>query len=295
MAELNPKELQQELEELRKIVAVLQIQGCQNQNQEHTPIQKRVTSTVSQIPTIQKFSYDKNDWTKWITYYERYRIVTEINTASQKMQITNLLLHMGPEVDRLLEQLDKTESSIKTETKEMFDQHFKIKNNIIYERAKFNLRQQHGGESALEYILEVLTTLSKSCNYGKFTDEFIRDKLVVGIKDHKLSEQLQLDDKWDLKKAIEKIAQSELIREQTKDIRSKIAGTSNIDKIKKSMQIKAIKVHNQENHSHKEINVLDVEISLMHINIALQMEKYVQNAKLKVIIPKCVGQNLLKV
>jgi len=35
--------------------------------------------------------------------------------------------------------------------------------------------------------------LVEHCSYGNLHDEMIRDRLVVGIKDAKLSEKLQLD------------------------------------------------------------------------------------------------------
>ena len=227
---METEKLTKELEDLRKIVAVLQVQGGTN-----TGGDQNLHSTVNQIPILEKFSFDKSDWIRWIAHYERYRTVTLLNKADEKLQVTNLLLHMGPEVDKLLEKLDKKEDCLKTyeETKQMFNIYFQGKINIIYERAKFNLRTQQEGERASEYI-EIVTKLSKSCNYGRLADELVRDRLVVGIRDQKLSEQLQLDDKLDLQKAVDKITQSEMIREQTKDLRDKIAGTagtSNIDKV----------------------------------------------------------------
>jgi len=42
----------------------------------------------------------------------------------------------------------------------------------------------------------------------------IRDQIVVGITDPKLSEKLQLDDKLTLETAIERVRQSETIKEQ---------------------------------------------------------------------------------
>lgn len=222
------KKITEELEDLRKIVATLQV---------HSPRQVEsqvISNTLSSIPSVEKFSFEKSDWEQWIAHYGRYRIISGMDRAEQKLQITNLLLHMGPEVGKLLEKLKKTEESLQTyeEVKTLFETHFSGKKNIIYERAKFNLRQQHEGETAREYI-ESLQKLSKSCDYGTLVDELIRDRIVVGIRDNKLSEHLQLDEQLTLEKAIEKVTQSEMIKEQNKEIREQLlAGTGKqIDKI----------------------------------------------------------------
>ena len=62
----------------------------------------------------------------------------------------------------------------------------------VFERAKFNKRVQLVGESAEQYIT-ALYQLAENCNYGELKSEMIRDRLVVGIRDDNLSQQLQMD------------------------------------------------------------------------------------------------------
>ena len=64
---------------------------------------------------------------------------------------------------------------------------FKVRRNIIFERALFNRRQQAEGETAEQYIV-ALYNLASNCNYGDLQDEMIRDRLVVGIRNNSLSE-----------------------------------------------------------------------------------------------------------
>ena len=61
---------------------------------------------------------------------------------------------------------------------------------MIFERARFNLRNQREGESVEQYIT-ALYQLIETCNYKQLTDEMLRDRLVVGIRDTALSERLQ--------------------------------------------------------------------------------------------------------
>lgn len=235
------EELQKQVDELKKTLAALQVYNPVAETQQ--------TTLVNSVPTVEKFSFDKADWPQWIAHYERYRVVSKINLADEKFQVTNLLLQMGPEVDKLLEKLQRNENSLLTyeETKNLFNNHFETKRNIIYERAKFNLRNQVENETGQEYI-DSLILLSKKCNYGALVDELVRDRLVVGIRDHKLSEQLQLDEKLTLEKAVEKVIQTETVKEQNKEIREKLLASGKIDKV---TQIKNKNKYEQENRSER--------------------------------------------
>ena len=85
---------------------------------------------------------------------------------------------------------------------EKFDEHFQVRKNVIYERARFNNhRNQVEGETAEEYIT-ALYALAKTCNYkAELQDEMIHDRLVVKICDKALSEKLQMDAKLTLERA----------------------------------------------------------------------------------------------
>jgi len=64
---------------------------------------------------------------------------------------------------------------------EKFDEYFKVRNNIIFERARFNWRNQQPGEVADKYIT-VFHQLAQGCKYGKITDQLIHDQLNCGHK-----------------------------------------------------------------------------------------------------------------
>ncbi|XP_071057614.1 uncharacterized protein [Onthophagus taurus] len=104
--------------------------------------------------------------------------------------------------------------------------------NVIYARAKFNLRKQKEGETAEEYV-RAITTLAKNCKYGSLEDELIRDKLVVGIRDQKLPENLQLDEHLTLEKTIIKIMQTERIKSENTELREE---RYQVDRLQKPIQ-----------------------------------------------------------
>ena len=99
-----------------------------------------------------------------------------------------------------------------------FDAFFKVRRNVIYERARFNRRNQREGETAEQYIME-LYALAEYCEYGDLKDEMIRDRLVVGIRDAALSQQLQLDAELTLEKAKLKVRQREAVGEQQRELK----------------------------------------------------------------------------
>ena len=98
---------------------------------------------------------------------------------------------------------------------EAFDEYFMVRKNIIFERARFNKRCQLPSKSTEQFITEI-HQLGENCEFGPMKEELIRDRLVVGICDHALSERLQIEAKLTLDKAKRLIRQREAVKEQQK-------------------------------------------------------------------------------
>nr|XP_046181042.1 zinc finger protein 431-like [Oncorhynchus gorbuscha] len=96
---------------------------------------------------------------------------------------------------------------------EQQDGHLAVRRNVILERTKFNQRQQEAGETADDFI-SALHCLSEHCGYGALLSEMIRDRLVMGLRDRRLSEQLQMDPEITLDEAVTCIRQTELLEKQ---------------------------------------------------------------------------------
>ena len=122
---------------------------------------------------------------------------------------------MGNQADNILHSFNLSEEDAKkyTTVKDKFDSHFIKRRNVIFERAKFNMRKQEDGESVDSFIT-ALYELAEHCNYGALRKEMIRNRLVVGIRDSKLSENLQLDSELTLEKAIAQARQKETVKQQ---------------------------------------------------------------------------------
>lgn len=98
------------------------------------------------------------------------------------------------------------------------EQNFVPKMNIVFECGRFNQRKQQEGESAESFIANI-HALSSWCEYGVLCDDLFRDRIVVGIRDQKLSAALQLDEYLTLEKIINKVMQCELVSSQQPTVR----------------------------------------------------------------------------
>ena len=88
-----------------------------------------------------------------------------------------------------------------------------MQKNVIYEWGRFNRRNQLPDESVDLFITEV-HRLEDNCEFGEMKEDLIRDCLVVGIRDHALSERLQMEPDLTLDKAKRLIRQRDAVKEQ---------------------------------------------------------------------------------
>ncbi|XP_065891581.1 uncharacterized protein [Dysidea avara] len=164
-----------------------------------------------QPPTPFSFG-NSEEWPKWKRRFEQYRQASGLVEKGEECQVSTLLYCLGEDAEKVLDTTRISTDDRKKYQKviEEFDSYFKVKKNVIYERARFNQRSQLPGESADRFITEI-HRLAENCEFGGMKDELIRDRLVVGIRDSALSEHLQLEPELTLDKAKKLIRQRESI------------------------------------------------------------------------------------
>ena len=88
---------------------------------------------------------------------------------------------MGEEADDIAVSsgLTTEESKDYNTVKEKFESHFVVKRNVIFERAKFNLRSQKENESVDNFVTD-LYCVAEYCEFGTLKGHLIRDRIVVG-------------------------------------------------------------------------------------------------------------------
>lgn len=128
---------------------------------------------------------------------------------------------MGPEADDIFASFELNDENKKkyAKVKDKFDNHFIVTRNVIFERSKFNKRKQEDSVNVENFVTS-LYTLLEHCGYNDLREEMIRDRIVVGIKDAKLSVKMQLDPDLTLKKATNMARQSESVRKQHSLVRN---------------------------------------------------------------------------
>ena len=134
-----------------------------------------------------------------------------------------------------------------------FDSHFEGKKNVIYERARFNVRTQGEGESVDDFILD-LHRLADKCEYGSNKDEWIRHRLVVGVLDRRVSEMLHVISNLNLDTAVTTVRQHESVRRQQEDLR----GTSSVNRIS-SRNWRCLTCGGNKKHSKEDCPARDAE------------------------------------
>ena len=168
-----------------------------------------------------------DDWLRWKRRFEQYRIASGLSKEDAEKQVSTLLYCLGEESEAVLSSTNVTndERKVYATVVEKLDDFFKVRKNVIYERARFNRRNQRQGETAEQYIM-ALYELVENCEYGTMKDEMIRDRLVVGIQDDALSQKLQMDSSLTLETAKKQVRQREAVQEQQQILRGAASNTS---------------------------------------------------------------------
>ena len=152
--------------------------------------------------------------------FEQFRQASGLAEENEVKQVSTLMYCLGEEAEAVLSSTNIKEKERMVYATDLYklESFFQVRRNVIFERARFNRRNQLEGETAEQYIME-LYRMSERCNYGSLTEELMRDSLVVGIRDIKLSERLQLDSELTLVKAKRMVRQAEAVQEQQQQLR----------------------------------------------------------------------------
>ena len=81
-----------------------------------------------------------DDWHRWKRRFEQFRSAAGLQDASAAKQVNTLLYCLGEEVESVLIFTNITEEERKDYSKviEKFDSFFKVRRNVIFERARFS-------------------------------------------------------------------------------------------------------------------------------------------------------------
>ena len=166
------------------------------------------------LPAPTPFNADASDlyseWKHWVSApvsaFEIYSIASGLSKKADEVQRATLLLCLGPAVQRIFNTLPGEHKSFE-EVKTALDGYFAPKRNVVAERYKFWSRGQRADEPIDTYLTS-LRELAKSCEFGTFEEEMIRDQIVEKCASKTLRQKLLQQEILDLAITV-KLARSE--------------------------------------------------------------------------------------
>ncbi|KAF2887659.1 hypothetical protein ILUMI_18514, partial [Ignelater luminosus] len=146
--------------------------------------------TTFMIGSLRSFHETKEDINGYLLRLEHYLKVSNVEST---YRVSVLLATVDLKLVSLLQDLcSPVEVDEKTyqELTDILVNHLKPARLIIDERFKFNARVHQQEESISEFVV-ALKHLAKTCNFGTFSKDSLRDRLVGGIKDSHIQQRLR--------------------------------------------------------------------------------------------------------
>ena len=162
------------------------------------------------------FTFNKPEWPAWRARFARFRLATELSKKSGEVQISVLIYAMGPEAKHVFQSFKFGDGEVGDNYDTViakFNKRFIPKRSVIHERGRFNKAVQRASD-VVENLSHISMTFAEHCDFSDKKDEYIRDRIVLGMADRELSERLQLRSDVTLEDAIHAARQSELVRIQ---------------------------------------------------------------------------------
>lgn len=128
----------------------------------------------------------------WSSYVERFELFCECNKVDTDKKVCTLLTVVGVKTYALLRSLcthDKPATKRYDDIVKIIQDHLYPKPSFIAERYKFSKRNQLEHETVSDYIAN-LKKLSIHCEFGASLKDYLRDRLVSGIRSESTKQRL---------------------------------------------------------------------------------------------------------
>lgn len=165
------------------------------------------------------------NWKKFHRAWNNYEIAARLKdpenpTVNKSLRTATLLTCIGSDALDVYEGLEFATEDDKKDIDVVLQklQRYCIgETNEIYERYRFNKRDQEPNESLDAYVT-ALRTLAKTCNFGVLENSLIRDRIVIGVRDSQARKKLLQVSKLTLKECIDICRSYETSSQKLKEI-----------------------------------------------------------------------------
>ena len=121
----------------------------------------------------ENFKLFKSQW-------RNYSILTRLEEESEEYQVALLLYTIGDSCAKIFETSSVTQRTVNS-VFEVLEAHCVDDTNIVFQRFKFNSRNQNSDEDFDTYVAN-LRQLAAKCNFKDLHDELIRDRVILGLQ-----------------------------------------------------------------------------------------------------------------
>ena len=159
------------------------------------------------------------EWKKWrqeIDLYLELALTDRTNETKVKLFLY-LIGDKGREVYETLEFVAEPSQRTVSQVIEAFEKYCNPKKNETVERYKFFTRAQGDSEKFDQFVTD-LRVLAATCNFGQLKHSLLRDRIICGIQNSKLREDLLKVPELDLEKCLQMCRAAELSKVQTKTL-----------------------------------------------------------------------------
>ncbi|UYV73002.1 K02A2.6-like, partial [Cordylochernes scorpioides] len=155
------------------------------------------------------------NWRFFKSQWDNYQVATELNKKDNNVIRAAFLSLIGKDCFNVFLNLDLKEDEKNSLPKiiEALNNHFTPQKNVIYERYIFNTSNQEENEGIDSYTNR-LRGLASSCEYDILTEDLIRDRIVLGIKNNRVRKKLLMEPKLNLSSAIDICRTAEVTEQQ---------------------------------------------------------------------------------
>ncbi|KAK8786159.1 hypothetical protein V5799_007476 [Amblyomma americanum] len=155
------------------------------------------------------------------SYLERFELYVLANDVAEGKKLAVFLTVVGPRVYEVLKNLlvpNSPASKTYDEVTALLKTHYSPRKAVIAERCRFNRRLQLEQETVAEFIVQ-LKHLARTCEFGKFLDEALRDRLVAGLHCVDTQRELVAAEKLTFEEACKIALNRELTTTQTQQVK----------------------------------------------------------------------------